>query len=80
VSPANIDQPIEMPFGLRTQVGPKNHVLDVGSDTTAEASLSRKSDIYCKFAIFLPFHPDKVHRKRSGYVQKTPLPMYQQTA
>ena len=23
-------EPIEMPFGLRTQVGPENHVLDVG--------------------------------------------------
>jgi len=24
--------PIEMPFGLRTQVGAKNHVLDEGPD------------------------------------------------
>ena len=28
VSPAKTDEPIEMPFGLRTRVGPRNHVLD----------------------------------------------------
>ena len=26
-------EPIEIPFGIRTQVGPKNHVLDGGPDT-----------------------------------------------
>jgi len=28
VSPAKTAEPIEMPFGLRTQVGPGNHALD----------------------------------------------------
>ena len=28
VSYAKTAEPIEMPFGLRTQVGPRNHVLD----------------------------------------------------
>ena len=28
VSPAKAAEPIEMPFGLRTLVGPGNHVLD----------------------------------------------------
>ena len=28
VSPAKMAEPIEMLFGLRTQVGPGNHVLD----------------------------------------------------
>jgi len=28
VSPAKTAQSIEMPFGLRTRVGPRNHVLD----------------------------------------------------
>jgi len=28
VSPAKPAAPIEMPFGLRTWVGPRNHVLD----------------------------------------------------
>ena len=28
VSPAKTAKPIEMPFGLRTRVGPGNHVLD----------------------------------------------------
>ena len=32
VSPAKTAEPIEMPFGLRTWVGPGNHVLDEGSD------------------------------------------------
>jgi len=34
VIPAKTAAPIEMPFGLRTQVGPKNHVLDGGPDPT----------------------------------------------
>ena len=32
MSPAETAEPIEMPFGLRTQVGPGNHVLDGDSD------------------------------------------------
>jgi len=32
VSPAKTDAPIELPFGLRTWVGPGNHVLDGGPD------------------------------------------------
>jgi len=32
VSPAETDAPIEMPFGLRTRVGPGNHVVDGGPD------------------------------------------------
>jgi len=28
----NTDEPIEIPFGLRTLVGPRNHVLDEGPD------------------------------------------------
>ena len=28
VSPAKTAAPIEMPFGLRTRVGPRNHILD----------------------------------------------------
>ena len=31
-SPAKTAEPIEMPFGLRTWVGPGNHVLDGGPD------------------------------------------------
>jgi len=30
VSPAKTAEPIEMPFGLTTRVGPGNHVLDWG--------------------------------------------------
>ena len=32
VSPAKTGELIEMPFGLRTRVGPRDHVLDGGSD------------------------------------------------
>jgi len=32
VSPAKSAEPIEMPFGLRTLVGPGNRVLDWGPD------------------------------------------------
>jgi len=32
VSPAKTATPIELPFGLRTWVGPGNHVLDGGPD------------------------------------------------
>jgi len=32
VSPAKTAEPTEMPFGLRTRVGPRDHVLDAGPD------------------------------------------------
>jgi len=32
VSPAKMAEPIEMPFGLWTRVGPRNHVLDGDPD------------------------------------------------
>jgi len=32
VIPAKTAAPIEMPFGLRNPVGPKNHVLEGGPD------------------------------------------------
>jgi len=32
VSPAKMAAPITMPFGLRTRVGPRNHVFDGGPD------------------------------------------------
>ena len=33
--------PIEMPFGLRTRVGPRNHVLDGGPDSPWEGAIFR---------------------------------------
>jgi len=38
VSPAKTAAPIELPFGLRTWVGPGNHVLDGGSDPPWEGA------------------------------------------
>ena len=32
LSVTDLPEPIEVPFGLRTWVGPKNHVLDGGPD------------------------------------------------
>ena len=40
-SPANTAAPIEMPFGLRTRVGPGNHVLDGGPDPPWEGAILR---------------------------------------
>jgi len=42
VSPAKRDEPIEMPFGLRTRVDPGNHVLDGGPDPPWEGSILRE--------------------------------------
>ena len=32
VSPSKTAEPIEMPFGLRTRLGPRNHDFDGGPD------------------------------------------------
>ena len=52
VSPAKTAEPIEMPFGLRTQVGPGNHVLDEGPDPIMippwEGAILGESGTYCK--------------------------------
>ena len=34
-------EPIEMPFGLKTRVGPRNCVLDGGPDTPSEGAILR---------------------------------------
>jgi len=41
VSPAKTAGPIEMPFGLRTWVGPRNHVLDWGPDPPCKGAILR---------------------------------------
>jgi len=47
--PAQTAEPIEMPFGLRTRVGPGNHVLDSGSDPPQiGAILSGEGAVHCK--------------------------------
>jgi len=38
VSPAKTAEPIEMPSGLRTWLGPRDHVLDGGSDPPWEGA------------------------------------------
>jgi len=41
VSPAKTAEPIEILFGLRTWVGPGNHVLDGGPDPPWEGAILR---------------------------------------
>jgi len=41
VSPAKTAEPIEMPFGLRTRVGPVNQILDGGTDLPWEGAILR---------------------------------------
>ena len=49
VSPAKMIELIEMPFGLRTQVGPGNHVLHGSPDPPWErAVLTGESGHLCK--------------------------------
>jgi len=49
VSPAKTAEPIKMPFGLRTQVGPRKHVLDRDPDPPWEGAILRgKGASHCK--------------------------------
>jgi len=52
VSPAKTAQPIEMPFGLRTRVDPRNHVLDGGSEPPCEGAILRGRGGHCKVKRF----------------------------
>ena len=45
VSPAKTAELIEMPFGLRTRMGPGNHVLDGGPDLPWEGAIFRGKDV-----------------------------------
>jgi len=38
---AKTTEPIQMPFGLSIQVGPKKHVLDGGSDLASKGAILR---------------------------------------
>ena len=44
VSLAKMAELIEMPFGLRCQVGPGNHVLDGGPDPPWEGAILQKGN------------------------------------
>ena len=47
VSPAKTNEPIEMPFGLRTRVGLGNHVLDGGPGPPMEGTIEEESTANC---------------------------------
>ena len=38
-SPEKKAEPIDVPFGMWSQVGPRNHVLDEGADPTEEGAV-----------------------------------------
>ena len=42
MSPAKTAEPIEMPFELKTRLGPRNHVLDRGPDPHAKGQFLRE--------------------------------------
>jgi len=46
--------PIEMPFGLRTLVGPRNHVLDGVLIPPRERAILAKGAPIVKYCDFLP--------------------------
>ena len=48
VSPAKTAEPINMPFGSWTRVGPTNHVLDGHSDPPYEGAVLRGTKAQCK--------------------------------
>ena len=48
MSPAKTAAPIELPFGLSTQVGPGNHVLDGGPDPHGKGNFEGKGASHCK--------------------------------
>jgi len=43
--PAKTTEPIAMPFGMWTLVGPRNHVLDDGPDRPMQGPIFREMDI-----------------------------------
>jgi len=52
VSPAKTAEAIEMLFGLRTRVGPGNHVLDGGPDPPWEGAILRgEGASHCKVGL-----------------------------
>jgi len=48
VSPAKTAVLIQMTFGLTTQIGPRNHVIDGDPDPPWEAAISEKRVAHCK--------------------------------
>ena len=54
VSPAKMAELTEMPFGLRTRVGPGNNVLDGGLDPPREGAIFGKGAPIVKYRDFLP--------------------------
>ena len=55
VSPAKMAEPIEIPFGLRIRVGPRNHVLDGVQITPGEGAILGKGTSIVKYRDFLPW-------------------------
>ena len=52
VSSANSAEPIEMPFGLRTLVDPRNHVLDGSRYPMARGNFYGEGAAHCKLEMW----------------------------
>ena len=48
VRPAKTAEPIEMPFGLKTRVGPENYVVDGSPDPPWEGAIFGERGAHCK--------------------------------
>jgi len=48
LSCAKTDEPIEMLYWMKTQVGPRKHVLDGGADPPREGAIFGDCPGYCK--------------------------------
>ena len=48
IGPAKMAKAIEVPFGLRTLVGPRNHALDEGPDPPWNGAIFEDMGAYCK--------------------------------
>jgi len=69
VSPAKTAEPIEVPFGLRTWVGPRDHVLAGGSDPPGEGGnfFRPVSGPGSRDLIWGPSSPGSRDRRHRGY-------------
>ena len=61
VSPAKTAEPIKMPFGLRTPVGPGNHVIDVGKKFAGSAPFLKRDWVSIEHQV--TWAEDNLHTK-----------------
>jgi len=71
--PAKTAEPIEVPFGLWSRVGPRKHVLDWGSAlwrnlaNTIESSMCGDDAAFCQITSTTCYHHDHDHHHHHYY-------------